>query len=57
MLFWLILATVVTLMAIFKPAGLSGMLMSAIISTICYVGIFLFVTLTFARSLKKETAL
>ncbi|GAA6185097.1 MULTISPECIES: hypothetical protein [Alteromonadaceae] len=57
MLFWLILATIVTLVAIFKPADLSSKLMSAVISAICYIGIFLFVTMTFARSLKKETAL
>ncbi|GAC13563.1 hypothetical protein [Aliiglaciecola lipolytica] len=56
MLFWLILAAVVTLLTVFKPADFSSKLMSATISMICYIGIFLFVTFTFARSLKKESA-
>lgn len=58
MLIWLTLSIIAvlftTLLAQMKGVTIAHLIMSWTINTICYLGVFTFVTLTFTQALKKE---
>lgn len=55
MLIWTVVAIVSVLFFIFKKTSLPNLLVSSAITLICYVGVVVFVTLTFANSLREKS--
>lgn len=58
MLIWLTISIIAvmftSLLAKMKGISLAQLIMSWTINTICYLGVFTFVTFTFTQALKKE---
>lgn len=54
MMIWLMISAILIALVALRGSSLPTMIISATVTTVCYVGILIFLTLTIVNSVKRE---